>query len=33
MLVTDVGFVAYWTVIALRLLPDEVLFADHDDPG
>ncbi|QYN39823.1 YvaD family protein [Pseudonocardia sp. DSM 110487] len=32
MIVTDLGFLAYWTVTALRLLPDEVLFADHHDP-
>ena len=32
MIVTDVGFLAYWTVTALRLLPDDLLFADHDDP-
>jgi hypothetical protein len=32
MIVTDLGFLAYWTVTALQLLPDDVLFADHDDP-
>ncbi|MEI8080687.1 MAG: DUF5360 family protein [Actinomycetes bacterium] len=32
MLVTDVGFVLYWTLIAIRLLPAEVMFADYDQP-
>lgn len=32
LLATDLGFLAYWTVSALGLLPAEWLFADHDHP-
>lgn len=29
---TDLGFLAYWTVTALHALPPEWLYRDHDDP-
>jgi hypothetical protein len=32
MLGTDVGFVLYWLVSALHLLPPQWLFAHYDDP-
>lgn len=32
MLVTDVGFLAYWLITLLHVLPDAWLFKDYDDP-
>lgn len=32
MLVTDVGFLVYWALIATRALPAEQMFANYDDP-
>ncbi|MEU6718908.1 DUF5360 family protein [Nonomuraea sp. NPDC046802] len=32
MLVTDLGFVAYFSVTGLGLIPPEWAFADYDDP-
>jgi hypothetical protein len=32
MALTDVGFLAYWLVTALQLLPAAWLFKDHDHP-
>jgi hypothetical protein len=32
MLVTDVGFLAYWAVIFFSLLPADLLYKDHDKP-
>jgi hypothetical protein len=30
--ITDLGFVAYWTITALHLLPREWLFQDYTNP-
>jgi hypothetical protein len=32
MVVTDVGFVVYWAVVALALLPPELAYTDYTDP-
>jgi hypothetical protein len=32
MLTTDVGFVLYWTITALHVLPAQALFKDYQDP-
>lgn len=32
LVVVDVGFLAYWLVSALHLLPPDALYAHHDDP-
>ena len=32
LLVTDLGFVAYWAITALHLLPEAWLFRDYADP-
>lgn len=32
LLITDLGFVAYWSAAALALFPPEWLYANHDDP-
>jgi Family of unknown function (DUF5360) len=29
---TDVGFVAYWALTALHLIPQQYLFKNYDDP-
>jgi len=31
-LVTDIGFIVYWTITAVHLIPKEVLFKDYDNP-
>lgn len=31
MLVTDVGFVAYWLIVFLNLLPKDYLYKDYDN--
>ncbi|MGH3146903.1 MAG: DUF5360 family protein [Rubrobacter sp.] len=33
LLITDLGFVAYWSVIALDLVPAAYMFADYHDPA
>jgi len=32
LLVTDLGFIAYWSVTALHLLPPELAFNDYRNP-
>ena len=32
LLITDLGFIAYWATSALHLLPEAWLFKDHDNP-
>ena len=32
LVVTDVGFIAYWSVTALHMLPQSILFKDYDNP-
>ena len=32
MVATDLGFLAYWAITALHLLPPAWLFADYEDP-
>ncbi|MEJ3655596.1 DUF5360 family protein [Actinomycetes bacterium KLBMP 9759] len=32
MLVTDIGFVVYWAVTALGVLPPEIAYSDYTDP-
>lgn len=32
LLVTDLGFIAYWTITLLHLLPDEYLYNDYTNP-
>ena len=32
LLLTDLGFLAYWAVTALHLVPDAYLFKDYRDP-
>lgn len=32
MLITDISFVLYWTMVFFRLLPDEYLFSDYKNP-
>ena len=32
LLVTDVGFLAYWCLTALHVLPQSLLFKDYDNP-
>ena len=31
-LVVDIGFIFYWTVTLLQLIPDAYLFRDYDNP-
>ena len=31
-LVVDLGFILYWTVTLLRLIPEAYLFKDYEDP-
>ena len=31
-LVVDIGFILYWTVTLLHLIPEAYLFKDYDDP-
>ncbi|HFL3236890.1 TPA: DUF5360 family protein, partial [Clostridioides difficile] len=31
MLVTDLGFVVYWLIVFLQLLPKEFLYKDYDN--
>jgi hypothetical protein len=31
-LITDVGFVIYWLITILNLIPEEYLFKDYKDP-
>ncbi|WP_028608415.1 DUF5360 family protein [Paenibacillus harenae] len=31
MLVTDLGFIAYWMIVGLDLLPKEFLYKDYDN--
>lgn len=31
-LIVDVGFIVYWLVTLARVIPDEYLFKDYDDP-
>lgn len=32
LLVTDLGFITYWSVTTLGLIPAEYMFADYHDP-
>jgi hypothetical protein len=32
LLITDLGFILYWTMAALNLFPSEWLYKDHDNP-
>lgn len=32
LLITDLGFLAYWTITALGVLPADWLFKDYDNP-
>ncbi|GIP17722.1 hypothetical protein J40TS1_33640 [Paenibacillus montaniterrae] len=32
MLITDVGFLAYWFIVLMGLLPSEFLYKDYDNP-
>ena len=31
-IITDVGFIVYWLITALRLIPEAYLFKDYHDP-
>ena len=31
-LVVDIGFIAYWTITAFHLIPDEYLYNDYTNP-
>lgn len=31
-LVTDIGFIVYWVITAVHLIPKEYLFKDYDNP-
>jgi len=30
--ITDLGFILYWTITALHLIPEEFLFKDYNNP-
>lgn len=32
MLITDIGFLAYWLIVLMGLLPSEFLYKDYDNP-
>jgi hypothetical protein len=32
MFITDIGFLAYWMIVFLSLLPNEFLYKDYDNP-
>jgi hypothetical protein len=31
-LVTDIGFIVYWTITAIHVIPKDYLFKDYDNP-
>lgn len=31
-LITDLGFIFYWLIVLLHLIPDSLLFKDYNDP-
>ncbi|EQA36265.1 hypothetical protein LEP1GSC047_2605 [Leptospira inadai serovar Lyme str. 10] len=31
-LVTDIGFILYWGITSIKIIPDEFLFKDYSDP-
>jgi hypothetical protein len=30
-LITDIGFIAYWALTSLKVIPDEYMFKDHNN--
>jgi Family of unknown function (DUF5360) len=32
LLITDIGFIAYWLITAAHVLPQSLLFKDYDNP-